>query len=68
MDFTKFDGKKVYLRTSSNRHYSGKVIEVSLIGMKDSGFPVYEITIRDKFDCLVTIKDGEIRFIEEQRI
>lgn len=59
LDWTQYQNKRVYLQLKNRRVYTGKVVDVS-------DDPVL-ISIRDKFDKLITISIREIAFIQEER-
>ena len=56
-----YEGKKVYIQTKSNRHYSGTIITVDI-----STKPFIWVTIIDKFDKHITFAHSEIELIQEE--
>lgn len=60
MEWTGWLNKKVYVLLNRNRGYTGRVI-----GVDDKGVLKF-ITIRDKYDKLVTFLTTEIKIIQEE--
>ena len=58
----KWEGKKVFLRTSNGRFYSGVVKEV-----EDSGNNLFFISLIDKFGNWITVVNYEIVEIKEEQ-
>ena len=56
-----WEGKQVFLKTRSNRQYSGKVISVEI------DLPLIWITLLDKFANNITFAHSEIVMIEEEK-
>jgi len=67
MDFKYYIGKRVFVKTQTNRVYAGEVLEVNFIGQNSFGAEIYLITLRDKYNSLVCFHNNEIRFIEEEK-
>jgi len=61
MDWTEWIGKRVFLRLKNERVYSGVVKNVD-----SSAHPMIFITIKDKFEKLVTFVQYEITEIKEE--
>ena len=58
-----WEGKKVFITTRSNRHYTGKVTSVEIL---ESPSLIW-ITIIDKFGSQITFSHSEINLIEEEK-
>ena len=56
-----WEGKNIFLKTKSNRQYTGKVIRV------ESDGTLTWISIIDKFGANITFVHSEILMIEEER-
>ena len=67
MEFNDFKGKKVFVKTISDRIYNGIVDSVDWVGRNDNGKDIILISLTDKFGKLVAFATYEIRFIEEQK-
>jgi hypothetical protein len=62
MEWKDYQGKSVYIKTNSNLHYQGKVINVEVFEKPK----LIWITILDKFNHEVTFVHSEIAIIEIQ--
>jgi len=60
MDWKRWKGKKIFLRTKHGKVYSGKVIEVEI------NLPLIWIVIIDKFEKRVQFSASEIVEIKEE--
>jgi len=58
-----WEGKNIFLKTKSDRCYSGKVVEVD---ENDKLNGIIFLTIVDKFDKRVTFVTSEIVLIQEE--
>ena len=56
-----YEGKKVFVKLTNGRSYSGEVLEVEIKGS------VTLIIIKDKFDKKVAFYSSEISVIEEEK-
>lgn len=68
MDFKYYIGKRVFIKTFSDRVYSGEVLEVTFMGFDADGVEISLITLNDKFDSRVCFNNKEIKFIEEEKV
>ena len=61
--WNRYDGKKVFLRLKNGRVYSGIVQNIN-----SDDYPIVFITIKDKFNFIVTIVTSEILEIKEEEV
>lgn len=66
MEIEKLEGKQIYVQLNSGRIYSGLVLEVTYVGRIDD-IEVFLITIKDKYNFLVSFSSKEIKVLEEER-
>lgn len=59
--WNRWEGKRVFLITRSGRNYTGNVISVD-----DLSPPLIFLTLKDKFDQIVTFSTFEILEIKEE--
>lgn len=58
-----WEGKKVFIKTRSNRQYSGKIIKVEI-----QEYPtLIWLTLIDKFENKITLIHSEIILIQEEK-
>ena len=62
MDWTEWNGRKVFLRTIQGKVYSGEVCEIDYAGSN-----LIFLSIIDKFDKKVTVAVSQIIEIKEEK-
>lgn len=67
MGLKELEGKDIYVKLTSGRIYTGKVVEVAYLGLDTSNIQLYMISIIDKFGKNVSFSNKEISFVEEAR-
>lgn len=64
MEWSWWKGKRIFVMLNSKQKYTGNVIEVNFIGCIDE-IPIHLISIKDKYDKLVSFSTREIAEIRE---
>lgn len=66
MDNNIWIGKKVFIKTQSDRIYTGIVLDVTYLGKDIHNADCSIFTIKDKFEKIVAISNKEIKIIDEE--
>jgi hypothetical protein len=66
MNLIYFAGKNIFVRLINGGVYNGVVLEVVFMGSGENNNDIYMVTIKDKFDKIVSFSSSEIKFIEEK--